>query len=146
MNTQTIYKELEKVTDGIWNYQDQMLAIARWIDEEFVRKARKSTLVNEFYPFEEFWKDYDKKVGDKDKLMKKWAKVSLQDRRLIKAYIPLYKLAQSEKRYRKNPETFINNKSWNDELITDKTSLEARRESVTKIKDLASQILTGDKG
>lgn len=71
----------------------------------------------EFYPFEEFWNDYDKKVGEKEKLSRKWEKVSIKDRKAIKEYIPKYKAHQPDKKFRKNPETFLNNKSWNDELI-----------------------------
>ena len=37
-------------------------------------------------------------------------------------YIPQYKLAQPNKKYRKNPDTFLNGKSWNDELIFDSES------------------------
>ena len=32
-------------------------------------------------------------------------------------YLPKYKLSQPEKKFRKDPDTFLNNKSWNDELI-----------------------------
>ena len=32
-------------------------------------------------------------------------------------YIELYKQSQPDKQFRKNPETFLNNKSWNDEII-----------------------------
>ena len=32
-------------------------------------------------------------------------------------YIPNYKSATPDKKYRKNPETFLNNRSWKDELI-----------------------------
>ena len=72
----------------------------------------------EFYPFEEFWNDYDKKVGEKEKLSRKWEKVSIRDRKAIKEYIPKYKAHQPDKKFRKNPETFLNNKGWNDELIS----------------------------
>lgn len=71
----------------------------------------------EFYPFDEFWNDYDKKVGDKEKLRKKWQRICVRDRKIIKDHIPKYKLAQPEKQYRKNPETYLNQKSWNDEVI-----------------------------
>ena len=72
----------------------------------------------EEYPFENFWNDYDKKVGDKDKLRKKWGSISTKNRKTIKEHIPKYKLSQPEKRFRKNPETYLNQKSWNDEIIT----------------------------
>lgn len=68
--------------------------------------------------FDFFWNDYDKKVGDKEKIKKKWESLSDQDREDIMTYIPLYKQAQPDKQYRKNPDTFLNNKSWKDEIIT----------------------------
>lgn len=69
------------------------------------------------YSFEAFWELYDKKVGKKDILIKKWLKISDEERELAMSYIPKYKLAQPDKKYRKNPETFLNQKAWNDELI-----------------------------
>jgi len=69
------------------------------------------------YPFGEFWDDYDKKRGSKEKLTKKWNKISDSEKLKIKEYIPLYKKAQPDKVFRKDPETFLNNKSWNDEII-----------------------------
>jgi hypothetical protein len=67
--------------------------------------------------FDIFWDLYDKKVGDKDKLKKKWDSMKDDDRSSIIEYIPKYKLIQPEKKFRKDPQTFFNNSSWNDELI-----------------------------
>jgi hypothetical protein len=67
--------------------------------------------------FDIFWDLYDKKVGDKEKLKKKWDSMKDDDRSLIIEYIPKYKLIQPEKKFRKDPQTFFNNSSWNDELI-----------------------------
>lgn len=72
--------------------------------------------------FEWFWKDYDKKVGAKDKLKKKWNKLTDEERQNAMNYIELYKQSVPDKQFRKNPETFINNKSWNDELIKSNTN------------------------
>ena len=69
--------------------------------------------------FDNFWNAYDKKVGLKEKVEKKWNKLSLEDQKAILEYIPKYKIAQPNKTYRKNPETFLNNRSWEDELISD---------------------------
>ncbi|WP_129714647.1 hypothetical protein [Pedobacter sp. SYP-B3415] len=69
------------------------------------------------YAFEDFWNDFDKKVGDKSKIKKKWEKLRKSERLLIKQHLPQYIAAQPNKQYRKNPETYINNKSWNDEII-----------------------------
>ena len=67
--------------------------------------------------FEWFWNEYDKKVGDKQKLKKKWNKLTDEERQNAMNYIDLYKQSVPDKQFRKNPETFINNKSWNDEII-----------------------------
>ena len=70
----------------------------------------------EIVGFETFWNQYDKKVG-RPKCEKLWSKLTLEERKMCLDYIPLYKQAQPEKQYRKNPETFLRNKSWNDEII-----------------------------
>jgi hypothetical protein len=67
--------------------------------------------------FEYYWKDYDKKIGDKKKLKSKWDKLTDQERQDAMNYIELYKISVPDKQFRKNPETFLNNKSWNDEII-----------------------------
>jgi len=68
--------------------------------------------------FDWFWNGYDKKVGVKEKLKYKWNKLSDKERQDAMNYIDLYKQAIPDKQFRKNPETFLNNKSWNDEIIT----------------------------
>ena len=67
--------------------------------------------------FEWFWNEYDKKVGDKQKLKKKWHKLTDEERQNAMNYLDLYKQSVPDKQFRKNPETFLNNKSWNDEII-----------------------------
>lgn len=68
-------------------------------------------------PFDVFWIDYDKKVGDRTKLSKKWENLSDEERIKAIEHIKVYKLAVEDKQFRKNPETYLNNKSWNDEII-----------------------------
>lgn len=67
--------------------------------------------------FDEFWELYDKKVGDKTKLRKKFETIKEPDREKIKEHIPLYRMAIPDKKYRKDPQTYLNNQSWNDEII-----------------------------
>ena len=69
------------------------------------------------YPFEEFWNLYDKKRGDKGKLQKKWEKLPEKVRQQIMEYLPRYIAATPDKKFRKDPQTFLNNKSWEDEII-----------------------------
>jgi hypothetical protein len=95
-------------------------------------------LINEF-GFENFWNLYDKKKGDKEKLKQKYDKLSLEDKKKIFEYIPKYKIEQPDKLFRKNPETFLNNRSWNDEIIIN-NSFENKK---TFLRDpLSKKILT----
>ena len=82
------------------------------------KEKEKSCAKKEKIAFDVFWDKYDKKVGDKEKLKKKWNNLSLEVQNKILEYIPKYIESQPEKKFRKNPETFFNQKSWEDEIIT----------------------------
>lgn len=69
--------------------------------------------------FSDFWDLYDKKVG-RPKSERKWARLSVAEKEAIMEFIPRYKANQPDKQYRKNPETFLNNRAWEDELINEK--------------------------
>ena len=81
--------------------------------------------------FDLFWESYDKKVGKKEKIKSKWDKLSIEKQKQILAYIPRYIDAVNDKKYRKNPETFLNNESWNDELIYNSNGLSSGQKLVT---------------
>ena len=80
-------------------------------------EKEKSCAKKEKIVFDVFWDLYDKKVGDKERLKKKWDNLSLNIQNQILDYIPKYIESQPDKKYRKNPETFFNQKSWEDEII-----------------------------
>ena len=67
--------------------------------------------------FAEFWAAYDIKVGLKSKITGKWDKLSDRDQQQIMDFIPKYKEARPDKQFRKSPEAFLNNRTWEDELI-----------------------------
>lgn len=73
--------------------------------------------IKDEYTFERAWNLYDKKVGCKAKLEKKWNSMSLKDRKAAIEYIPLYVITTEDKKYRKNFQTFLNQRGWEDELI-----------------------------
>lgn len=80
-------------------------------------KKKSNSFETEIYPtFDDFWNEYDKKTG-KEKCISLWTKLKQEDREKIMQHIPDYKISQPDKKYRKNPETYLNNKSWNDEII-----------------------------
>lgn len=85
--------------------------------QNIATNKNKSNNNNITISFNDFWELYDKKVGLKDKIKKKWNNLTEKDRKEVMAYIPKYKEATKEKRFRKNPETFLNNRSWEDEII-----------------------------
>lgn len=93
---------------------------------------KETELKNDIYPFDDFWNDYDKKVGSKDKINNKWIKISDKNKLLIKEHIPLYKDAQPDKAFRKDPATYLNNESWNDEIIKSKSNYNGHKHEETK--------------
>jgi hypothetical protein len=73
------------------------------------------------FSFEYYWNLYDKKVGNKDKIIKKWNALTDHEREAAIKYIPGYISSKPDKQFRKDPATFLNNKSWNDEIILSST-------------------------
>ena len=73
--------------------------------------------VKDEYTFDRAWNLYEKKVGCKSKLEKKWNSMSKKDRKAAIEYIPLYVIATEDKKYRKNFQTFLNQRGWEDEII-----------------------------
>jgi hypothetical protein len=69
--------------------------------------------------FENFWNLYDKKE-DRVKCEVKWRNLKDCERELCIQSLPAYIKSTPDKKYRKNPATFLNNKSWDNEIIKSK--------------------------
>ena len=95
--------------------------------------------VKDEYTFERAWNLYDKKVGCKDKLEKKWNSMSKKDRKAAIEYIPLYVISQPDKQYRKNFQTFLNQRGWEDELIGATPPPAAVNENPSEISQLIAK-------
>ena len=91
-------------------------------DQKPAQEAAKTKKngIREEYTFESFWSEYGKKVGKK-KAEERFSKLSAKDREAIKAALPAYIAATPDRQYRKNPETYINGRCWEDEIITKET-------------------------
>lgn len=92
------------------------------------------------YPFSAAWDAYQKKVGDKVKLKAKWDRLSKKTKAAIMEHIPRYVANTPDKKYRKNFSTYLNNKSWEDEIIP--YSSQNGRQHITKeeaISDIFNQ-------
>lgn len=112
LSKQNLYSIDKGLTRGLQDPKDKDK------DKDMDKDKKKEVNI----PFIIFWDLYDKKVGDKEKVESKWKSLSNKDRQSIIDYIPKYKESQPDKKYRKNPTTFLNNKSWNDEIIDSKNS------------------------
>lgn len=64
-----------------------------------------------------FWDLYNKKVGDKKKVETKWNKLKDNERQKIIDTLPMFLNSITDKQYQPHPETYLNNKRWNDEII-----------------------------
>ncbi len=78
--------------------------------------------------FEKFWNYYDKKTSKK-KCEAKWKQISTADKDVMRGHLPKYIESTPDKKYRKNPLTYLNSESWNDEIIISQ-----------KAEDIQSQI------
>lgn len=105
------------------------LAYAKHMETETenITETINNTEIEVNIDFEFFWIEYDKKVGDKKKLIKKWNNLTDAEREKIMEYLPSYKQAVPDKQFRKNPETFFNNKSWLDEIVTRSTTANSKQ-------------------
>ena len=79
---------------------------------------RKELILN--ISFNTWWDLYDKKVGSKTKLESKWNKLTDDQRTQAIKHTKEYIIAQPDKQYRKNPDTYLNNESFYYEIIKPK--------------------------
>ncbi len=70
---------------------------------------------NRLFLFDVFWDAYDKKKG-RPKCEGLWKKLTGAEVELIFDNLPNYVLSTPDKQFRKNPETWLRNKSWTDEI------------------------------
>jgi DNA-binding transcriptional regulator YhcF (GntR family) len=68
--------------------------------------------------FDWFWETYGKKVG-KDIAKPKFMKLKDEDIVKILDHVPKYVASKPDRQFRKDPSTYINQKTWNDEIITE---------------------------
>ena len=90
--------------------------IKKEVKKEKKKEEHSDFEILEQFPFEEFWNTYDKK-NDRGACEKKFGKLTEKEKELIWGHVPKYVLSTPDKQYRKNPETYLNNKCWNDEII-----------------------------
>ncbi len=82
------------------------------------KNDKEVTVDNALFMFDEFWDMYGKKRG-RPKCETLWKKLSGVDVGLIFDNLPSYILSEPDKQYRKDPERWLKNECWNDEVIND---------------------------
>ncbi|MCK3684378.1 hypothetical protein [Maribellus sp. YY47] len=84
--------------------------------------------------FNRFWLLYDKKEGKKQ-CGKKWKSLSPEVQQQILEHVPKYVASTPDKRFRKNPLTYLNGEHWEDEII-DSSPANRKRPEERKIQKL----------
>ena len=86
--------------------------------------------------FKYWWDMYDKKRG-KDKCLDKWMKLKPEERTECIRVTPAYVASTPDKKYRKDPLTYLNGKCWNDEIIPNNgTEQPTKQDAASKLTDI----------
>jgi len=107
----------------IVKYNDYQVATSKATTKQPQNNQKATTNKNEdndkneknLDEFELFWDSYDKKTG-RDKCLDKFLKLSDDHKQKIFETLPAYIESTPDKKFRKNPLTYLNGKYWNDEL------------------------------
>lgn len=67
--------------------------------------------------FSTWWDMYGKKI-DRAKCQRKWNKLSIADKEACLAATPAYVASTPDLQYRRHPATYLNNRSWENQIIT----------------------------
>lgn len=107
-NTKANTKALDKALQKHSTKQSQSIDS---IDKQITNNKEQINI-----QFDTFWDLYDKKVGSKEKCQKKWVNLKAEERQKIIDTLPAFKSNIKDKQYQPHPETYLNQKRWNDIL------------------------------
>lgn len=85
---------------------DEIKQAIQLLEENGYKITAPPKEVKDEYTFERAWNLYDKKVGCKAKLEKKWNSMSQKDRKAAIEYIPLYVIATEDKNIARTSKPF----------------------------------------
>jgi len=104
------WRENQSVSENVTSYES--VSNTSKVKESKVKESK----VNRIEDFEYFWEQYDKKI-DRVKCEKIWNNLSDEEINKILTSVCDYVKANNDKQFRKHPTTYLNNKSFNDEII-----------------------------
>lgn len=97
--------------------------------EIFLRSLKSISIKkNISISFSKFWIKYDKKIGDYNTIKSMWDCLTDEEREKAYNYIDNYIQSRPDKKFRKNPESYIESKTWNDELIDFKSNTKSKED------------------
>ena len=91
---------------------------------ETINRTKNKTEIHD-WKFEDWWIWYDYKIS-KDKAKKSWIKLTEQEKDLALQSVKDYVKSTPDKSFRKHPTTYLNQKSFNDEIIIRNTTQTSR--------------------
>lgn len=95
-------------------------------EKEIKKEIKKEKPLN--IPFSTFWNLYNKKTG-KPKCEVRWKNLTNKEREEVVETLPRYIQSTPDKKFRKNPETYLNNRTWEDEIIIEPENNYNKKES-----------------
>jgi hypothetical protein len=120
------------------------------VEEKEKGEEQEQGVVSVWPSFLDFWDKYDKKQ-DKPKCEKKWEKIKQVAREKIMLHLEVYIPSTPDKQYRKNPLTYLNSESWENEIIIPNnngtTFTDRKEERVSGLRAaFAKQVIDRSKG
>jgi len=109
------HKQISNLVDFQRNRPDKQPE-DEWILRVLLKEQRRLSPKPVNIPFKTWWELYDKKV-DRFKCEKRWSRLTDDERDNAVTHTPEYVKSTPDKIYRKNPLTYLNSKSWENEII-----------------------------
>jgi hypothetical protein len=118
-------RTVDTPTEGVSTGEKVVVIVEEEIVEEKekkedVKEKSQNEEVNLWPSFDDFWNLYDKKV-DRQSCEIKWMRLKQKDKEAIMGHLPHYIFSTPDKQFRKDPETYLNRKSWENEIIQNTT-------------------------
>ena len=108
-------KETQSVSDGLPDESKQNP------NQEPLTINQEPLTNNQSISFDEFWNAYDKKT-DTAKCKAKWSKLKPLEQQAAMEHVPRYVASTPDKKFRKNPLTYLNGQCWLDEIEQPQTT------------------------
>lgn len=109
------------------------------IDNKNENEKQKTVKAELFPSFDDFWDAYDKKTS-RHRSKSLWARIKQSDRELIMAHLEKYIPSTPDKNYRKNADTYLRNKGWEDEVFDNQLNTQKYGNSKTNYSALRSEL------